>query len=98
MSVFNVKFRIPFEKATDWMAFGHVCGEGDESHAWNPRAVHIVAPPGTFSMIVLFVILGVRPVVLKATEISGVGGAIRMTTVSLIVSGRKSYDAPGIFA
>src|SRR5437867_7579529 len=97
MPVFNVKFRIPFEKATDWMAFGHVCGEGDESHAWKSRAVHIVAPDGSLSVTVLFAMLTSKPVVEKATETMGDGGAIGIAIVSLTASSRNSYVAPGTF-
>src|SRR3989442_9059817 len=98
MSAFKVTFRIPFEKDRADTAFGHICGRGDESHAWNPPAVHVDAPPGTLRTIVLFTMLTFKAVVVSASEITGVGGAIGIATVSLIASGRNSYVAPGTFA
>jgi hypothetical protein len=98
MSEFRDTFRIPLEKARDEKAFGHVCGMGDESHAWNPLAVHTVGPPGMFSAIELFVIRRFKPVVENVTEITDDGGASGILIVSLIAPGRNSYVAPGIFA
>src|SRR2546425_8841939 len=98
MSPFNVTFRMPFAKARAETAFGHICGRGEESHAWNPLAVHNVGPPGTLRRIVVFAMVTFRPVVASATDITGVGGATGIATVSLIVSGRNSYVAPRTFA
>src|SRR2546425_10315067 len=98
MSAFNVTFRMPFEKARDETAFGHICGTGDESHAWNPPADHIVGLPVMLKRIVLFAMLTFKAVVVSATEITDVGGAIGIAIVSLTASGRNSYVAPGTFA
>src|SRR3989442_15820581 len=98
MSAFKVTFRIPFENLREETAFGHICGRGDESHAWRPPAVHITGLPGTLRTIVLFTMLTFRAVVVSTTEITDVGGAIGIVIVSLAASGRNSYVAPGIFA
>src|SRR6266581_644010 len=98
MSPFNVTFRMPFENVRVETASAHICGKGDESHAWNPPVVHIVGPPGTVKRIVLFAMVTFKPVVVSVTEITEVGGAIGIAIVSLIASGRNSYVAPGTFA
>src|SRR3989442_583041 len=98
MSAFKVTFRIPFEKDRADTAFGHICGRGDESHAWRPPALHIAGPPGTLRTIVLFTMLMFNAVAVSTTEITDVGGAIGIVIVSLTASGRNSYVAPGIFA
>src|SRR2546427_11645831 len=98
MSAFRVTFRIPFENVRDETAFGHICGRGDESHAWNPPAVHIASPPGTLRTIVLFTMLTFNAVVVSTTEITGVGGATGIAIVSMIASGPNSDAAPGTFA
>jgi len=97
MSEFNVTFRMPFENATEVVGFCHICGSTDESHAWNPVAVQIVAPPGSFNATVPFVMLTVKPAVERGTEIKGLWGTVEILIVSLIVSGRKSYVAPETF-
>src|SRR2546426_2064628 len=98
MSAFKVTFRIPFENVSTETAFGHICGRGDESHAWSPPTVHIAGPPGTLRTIVLFTMLMFKAVVVSVAETTEVGGAIGITIVSLTASGRNSYVAPGIFA
>src|SRR2546425_8373507 len=98
MSAFKVTFRIPLEKVSAETAFGHICGRGDESHAWSPPADHIVGPPVMLKRIVLFAMLTFKAVVVSATEITDVGGAIGIAIVSLTASGRNSYVAPGTFA
>src|SRR2546428_5731342 len=98
MSPFNVTLRTLLETARLETASAHMCGKGDESHAWNPPDVDIVGPSGTVRRIVLFVMVRFKRVVVSATEIPGVGGAVGMTIVSLIASGRNSYIAPGTFA
>src|SRR5207249_10242495 len=90
ISEFNVTFRMPFENAIEVIGLRHICGSAEESHAWNPLAVQIVGPPGALRTIVLFVMLTFKAVVVSATEITGVGGAIDIAIVSLIVSGRNS--------
>src|SRR2546422_7580145 len=98
MSVSKVRLRIPLKYVRADTAFGHIRGEGEESHPRNPAAVHIAEPPGTFITIVLFVTLTAKPVVVSDMEITGVIGTSRIAIVSLIASGWNSYTAPGIFA
>ena len=98
MSAFRVTFRTPLEYVRDVIASGHICGTGEESHAWKSHADHIVAPDGSFRMIVLFATRTSKLVVEKATENVGDGGAVGIAIVSLMASSRNSYVAPGIFA
>src|SRR2546428_470885 len=98
MSAFRVRFRTPLEWVREVTASGHICGTGEESHAWSPPAVHIVGPDGTFRVTVLSAIRTAKLVVVKVTERTGDGGAIGIAIVSLIASARNSYVAPGIFA
>jgi len=97
MSEFNVTFRMPFAIAIEAIGFGHICGSGEESHAWNPLVVQIVVPEESFNVTVPFAMPAVKPVVESGTEINGLCGAIGILTVSLIVSGRTSYVAPDTF-
>src|SRR5437660_11741075 len=98
MSAFRVTFRMPLEYVRDVIASGHICGTGEESHAWKSHADHIVAPDGSFRMIVLFATRTSKLVVEKATEKVGDGGAVGIAIVSLMASSRNSYTAPRISA